>query len=157
MISSRIKAVLAWAFVVAVGAAATGFKACREDEADEEEEREQELDHVWRAQIAIVGNGRVKTFIAAFDCVSEGGTQTGECGPKRVTFKERRPATMEATAAKGWKLDHWESQIREPDGSVRARAGLIPDGRVYLNGFGYADTGELETVRAVFVPMPDGG
>ena len=26
----------------------------------------------------------------------------------------------------------------------------MPDGRVYLNGFGYEDTGELETVTAVF-------
>ena len=29
----------------------------------------------------------------------------------------------------------------------------MPDGRVYLDGFGYSDTGELETVTAVFVPV----
>jgi hypothetical protein len=27
----------------------------------------------------------------------------------------------------------------------------MPDGRFYLNGFGYEDTGELDTVTAVFV------
>ena len=37
-------------------------------------------------------------------------------------------------------------------GSKRPRAGPMPDGDVYLDGFGYADTGELETVTAVFTP-----
>ena len=156
--NNRIGSAIVCAVVAAaVGPLVTGCKACHDDEAEEEEEREQQRDHFWRAQIAIAGAGRVKTFIVAFDCASDGGTQTGECGPKLVTFKERKPATMEATPATGWKLDHWESQIREPDGSVRPRAGLMPDGRVYLDGFGYADTGELETVRAVFVPLLDGG
>jgi hypothetical protein len=66
------------------------------------------------------------------------------------------PTTMQATAAPGWRFDHWESKIVEPDGAVTTRRGRMPDGPVYLNGFGYEDTGELETVRAVFVRVPDG-
>jgi hypothetical protein len=143
--------------VVALPTVMPGCKACREDEAEEEEEREQQRDHFWRAQIAIVGKGTVRTFVEAFDCRSDGAVQTGDCGPKLVRFKELKPPTMEAIPAPGWKLDHWESSIREPDGSVAPRKGRMPDGRVYLNGFGYADTGELETVKPIFVPSLDGG
>ena len=97
----------------------------------------------------------MKTFIAAFDCTSDGATQRGECGPKLVTFKEMQPATMEATAAPGWRFDHWESLIHQPDGAMIPRQGPMPDGRVYLNGFGYADTGQLEVVKAVFARAPE--
>jgi hypothetical protein len=93
----------------------------------------------------------VKTFVDAFDCTSDGTTQRGVCGPKLVRFKELAPPTMEARPAPGWRFDHWDALIREPDGSTHGRAGPMPDGRVYLNGFGYSDTGQLETVTAVFV------
>ncbi len=142
--------------MLSLPASCKSCKSCEENESEEEEERERERDHYWRAQIRIVGKGSVKTFIDAFDCTSDGATQTGECGPKLVTFKELRPATMEATPAPGWRLDHWESILRAPDGATAPRSGPMPDGRVYLNGFGYADTGELETVTAVFVATPDG-
>lgn len=142
--------------MVLLPAACKSCKSCDENESEEEEERERERDHYWRAQIRIVGKGTVKTFIDAFDCTSDGATQSGECGPKLVKFKELRPATMEATPAPGWRLERWESLIRGPDGATSPRSGPMPDGRVYLNGFGYADTGELETVTAVFVATPDG-
>jgi hypothetical protein len=57
---------------------------------------------------------------------------------------------LAATPAAGRRLDHWESRTREPDGAVVARQGPTPDGARYVNGFGYTDTGELETVTAVF-------
>lgn len=142
--------------VVGAAGAATGCKACREEELEEEEERDQQRDNFWRAQISIQGKGSAKTPVLAFDCASDGTTQTGDCGPKLVKFKELAPPTIEAKPAPGWRLDHWESEIREPDGSVGPRKGRMPDGRLYLNGFGYSDTGELETVRPVFVPI-DGG
>jgi hypothetical protein len=134
--------------------AVTGCRGCASCDSEEEEEEERNLvrDHFWRAQIAIVGKGAVKTYVHAFDCSSDGGGAAGACGPLLVRFKELAPPTMEATPAAGWVFDHWESQIREPDGASRPRAGKMPDGRVYLNGFGYADTGQLETVTAVFVP-----
>jgi hypothetical protein len=146
--------------VVGTGAAlcaVPAFRAWREEEAEEKEEREMQRDHFWRVQIVVEGQGTVKTFIPAFDCTSDGTTQIGECGPKLVRFKELAPPTMEARPSSGWKLDRWESQIRAPDGSVHPRKGPMPDGRVYLNGFGYEDTGELETVRAVFVRLAVGG
>ena len=133
-------------------------ESCVEDEKEEEEEKNAMRDHFWRVQISLVGKGRVKTFGPAFDCVSDGATQTGECGPKLVRFKEMHPPTMEATGAAGWTFEHWESQIREPDGGMATRTGPMPDGKVYLNGFGYTDTGELELVKAVFVMLaPEGG
>ena len=134
--------------------------SCRgcEDE-EEKEERAREREHYWRVGIRIVGSGRVATFVDAFDCRSDGTVQSGECGPKLVTFKELRPASLQATPADGWTLDRWTSEIREPDGAMTTRKGPMPDGRVYLNGFGYADTGELETVTAIFVRAAprDGG
>ena len=63
---------------------------------------------------------------------------------------------MRATGAPGWKLDHWESRTRQRDGGMTSRVGPMPDGRVYLNGFGYSDTGGLETVTAVFTEARDG-
>lgn len=127
-----------------------------EDEREEEEERNAAREHFWRAQIAIVGEGRVKTFIPAYDCTSDGHAQTGDCGPKLVRFKELKPPTMQATPAAGWRFDHWESRIRVPDGGLTTRTGPMPDGPIYVNGFGYSDTGELETVTAVFARAVEG-
>ena len=142
-------------FVLALAAlpgASSGCKSCHLDsEEEEQEELNQARDHFWRVQIRIVGQGTVKTRITAFDCASDGVRTTGGCGPKLVTFKEIEPPLMEAVPAAGWKLDHWESLIRGADGSTAPRQGRMPDGRVYLNGFGYEDTGALETVTAVFV------
>ncbi len=132
-------------------AAAAGCKSCREDEAEEQEELDLARDHFWRAQITIVGHGSVKTYVDAFDCTSDGEVQRGTCGPKLVVFKELAPPTMQAIAAPGWRFDHWDALIREPDGATHGRTGPMPDGRVYLDGFGYRDTGQLETVTAVFV------
>jgi hypothetical protein len=142
--------------VVALAAASAiacrgGCRGCENDEAEEQEELDLQRDHFWRAQISIVGRGRVRTFVDAFDCTSDGATQHGDCGPKLVRFKELAPPTMEAHPAPGWRFDHWDSLIRDPDGATHRRSGPMPDGIVYLNGFGYADTGQLETVTCVFV------
>lgn len=149
---------LALALVALLGAlGSTGCKSCREDESEEQEERDLARDHFWRAQITIFGQGTVKTHVDAFDCTSDGTAQRGACGPKLVTFKELAPPMMEAIAAPGWRFDHWEALIHEPDGAVHGRTGPMPDGRMYLDGFGYRDTGQLETVTAVFVRVADAG
>jgi hypothetical protein len=128
--------------------------AAKTDEDDDEDEAS-DRDNYWRAQIAIAGHGAVRTIVDAFDCMQNGsGSPTGECGPKLVRFNELRPPLMRAIAASGWRFDHWESTIREPDGTSHARTGPMPDGDVYINGFGYRDTGELETVTAIFVAQP---
>jgi|GEM_PF-2682385 len=129
-----------------------GCAGCSEDDAEEQEERDMQRDHFWRARIAVVGRGTVKTAVAAFDCTSDGATQRGDCGPKLVRFKEGAPPLLKALPAPGWRFERWGSRIREPDGGTHPRRGPMPDGLVYLNGFGYSDTGELETVTAVFVP-----
>lgn len=133
----------------------TGCKSCREDESEEEEERDLARDHFWRAQITIVGRGTVKTHVDAFDCTSDGTVQRGTCGPKLLKFKELAPPMMEALPAPGWRFDHWEALIHEPDGAAHGRRGPMPDGRLYLDGFGYRDTGQLETVTAIFVRDTD--
>ncbi len=150
------RSLLAGCFLVAA-ANCKKCESCVEDEREEEEEKNIARDHFWRAQVTVVGQGRVKTFVPAFDCTSDGTTQSGECGPKLLRFKEMKPPTMEATGAAGWTFDHWESQIRQPDGGMRTRTGPMPDGRIYLNGFGYTDTGEIEFVKAVFTVAEDGG
>jgi hypothetical protein len=133
------------------------------EEDEDQEEADNDRDNYWRPQISIVGAGRVHTANGAFDCRSDGVKQSGACGPKLVRFKELEPPLLQATGEPGWTLDHWESMIRAPNGAVRARTGPMPDGRFYLNGFGYSDTGDLETVTAVFVrdstnvPHPRGG
>jgi len=136
--------------------AVPGCKSCERDhDLEEREEREQQRDHFWRAQIVIAGHGQVKTVVEAFDCTSDGSGQRGECGPKLVRFKELAPPLMEARPAPGWRFARWDAVIRTPDGGSRARVGPMPDGRMYLDGFGYSDTGELETVTAVFAPEAD--
>ena len=129
--------------------ALAGCRAC-EGEREEEEERDQARDHYWRAQIRVVGEGAVRTHAPAFDCTPSGG----ECGPKLVTYKELAPPAMMATASPGYRFDHWESSIVALDGAIRAKR-PIPDGPIYIDGFGYQDTGELETVTAVFVREAD--
>jgi hypothetical protein len=151
----RSSATVAAALLLAM--ACTGCRSCREDESEEQEERDLSRDHYWRAQITIVGQGTVKTSVDAFDCASDGRVQHGTCGPKLVVFKELAPPTMQAIAAPGWRFDHWDALIREPDGAAHGRPGPMPDGRVYLDGFGYRDTGQLETVTAVFVSDADAG
>ena len=127
----------------------------REEAFEAAEEHDAQRDNFWRARVVIVGRGRVKTFVAAFDCASEGAGEHGDCGPKLVRFKELAPPTMEAQPATGWRFDHWDAQIRDADGKVHGRAGKMPDGRVYIDGFGFEDTGQLETVTAVFVEAID--
>ena len=121
----------------------------------EEEEDENRLNY-WRTEIAIVGRGSVTSVVAGFACASEGAHQIGDCGPRLVTFHERRPPLLHATGAPGWRLDHWESRTRQLDGRITGRTGPMPDGRFYLNGFGYSDTGALESVTAVFVRGVEG-
>ncbi len=136
--------------------AVSGCKSCeREDESEEEEERDLQRDHYWRAQIAIVGRGSVKTRADLFDCTSDGAGARGACGPRLAVFKEGAPPLLEALGAPGWRFDHWGSLIRGSDGGAHGRPGPMPDGRRYLNGMGYSDTGQLETVTAYFVPDRD--
>ena len=148
----------AWLLLASIAVATPSCRGCkgceRDDELEEQEERDMQRDNFWRAQIAITGRGRVKTYIDAFDCSSDGTAQRGECGPKLVRFKELAPPTMQALPAPGWRFDHWDASIRDPDGGVHGRAGRMPDGPVYIDGFGYEDTGQLETVTAVFAPVP---
>ena len=140
---------------------APGCKHCRsaeeheehEDEEEQLEERENSLANFWRVRIAIVGAGRVATVIEGLDCASDGTNQRGDCGPRLFKFDERKPPLLRATGVHGWRFDHWESQTRARDGALSRRAGPMPDGRVYLNGFGYEDTGAVETVYALFEPV----
>jgi hypothetical protein len=156
---SKRKAWLVGGLTAAALALIVGWRQLRawheEDESEEQEERDLQRDNYWRVQIAISGQGRVKTFIDAFDCASEGAGQHGDCGPKLIRFKELAPPTMEARPAAGWRFDHWDALVREPDGGTHGRAGRMPDGKVYIDGFGYEDTGQLETVTAVFVRIAE--
>jgi hypothetical protein len=136
-----------------------GCKSCeksRDSDIDREggdpEDQDDSRDNFWRARIAIIGSGNVRTESGVFDCTSTGTDLRGSCGPRLLRFKERQPPLMRATAARGWRFVRWEAAMVEPNGSTRSRSGPMPDGPLYLNGFGYADTGETETVTAVFVP-----
>jgi hypothetical protein len=140
--------------------APAGCKSCHEseseadravDEGNDPEEQDDNRDNLWRVRIAIVGAGRVENGV--LDCSADGTKQSGACGPELFRFKERKPPLLRASAANGWRFDHWDSLTREPNGSTKRRAGPMPDGPLYLNGFGYADTNELETVTAVFVKV----
>ena len=105
----------------------------------------------WRVEVRIIGHGSVSGAVARVDCTSDGAQQRGTCGPTLLRFDELHPPLLRATAGPGWRFSHWEPTIREPDGSMRARHGRLPDGPLYLDGFGYSDTGELEILTAVFV------
>ncbi len=133
---------LGFAIALAVVAVAVQQHAWRHVEGDDDDDDDDDgapRPEYWRAQIAIRGQGRVATPMPTFDCTPAGG----QCGPKLVVFDERKPPLLHATGAPGWRFDHWESSLRK---------GAMPDGAFYLNGFGYSDTGETETVTAVFVP-----
>ena len=114
----------------------------RDDDRDEHEDEEDQRDMFWRARITIVGQGSIATANGVFSCTRDGAAQTGKCGPTLVRFKELDPPLLQARDAPGWRFDHWESTIKDR---------RMPDGRMYMNGFGYADTGQLEGVTAVFV------
>ena len=108
----------------------------------------------WRVEVRINGHGTVSGAIARLDCADDRAQQHGTCGPTLLRFDELHPPLLRATAAPGWRFDHWEPTVRERDGSMRGRRGRIPDGPLYLDGFGYSDTGELEILTAVFVAAP---
>jgi hypothetical protein len=127
-----------------------------DDQSEEQEERNARRPNYWRVQVAIEGQGSVVAVGGALDCRSDGAHQSGECGPKLLTFDELQPPLLRGTGARGWKLARWESQLRQANGQRTARQGPMPDGRWYLNGLGYSDTGALETVTAVFVPAGSG-
>ncbi len=114
----------------------------RDDDGDEREDEDDRRDLFWRAQITIVGQGSVATANGTFACTRDATAQTGTCGPKLVRFQELDPPLLQARDAPGWRFDHWTSTLRD----------RMPDGRMYMNAFGYADTGQTETVTAVFVP-----
>ena len=105
----------------------------------------------WRVEVRIIGHGTVSGTLAGIDCTSDGLRAYGTCGPTLLRFDELHPPLRRATGAPGWRFDRWEPAIRERDGSTRARTGRLPDGPVYLDGFGYSDTGELEVLTARFV------
>jgi hypothetical protein len=67
-----------------------------------------------------------------------------------VTFPELKPPLLVATPASGWTFARWQPLVRGADGTVHPRKLPPPDGPRYVNGFGYEDTGELETVTAIF-------
>ena len=125
------------------------------DEGGDPEEQDDSRDNFWRARITIVGSGSVRTETGIVDCTSDGTSVRGACGPQLLRFKERQPPLLHASASRGWRFERWEAVMLEPNGSTRPRAGQMPDGPLYLDGFGYADTGELETVTAVFVPSAE--
>ncbi len=152
---STLRAMASLLLLACIAAVPASCRACADKEEDEEENVAR--DNFWRAQIRIVGKGSVSTSAKAFDCRSDGTTQTGKCGPTLLRFKELQPPLLTAIGAPGWRFDHWASMIRTADGKEAPRQGRMPDGRVYLNGFGYSDTGALDTVTPVFVPAPDGG
>jgi hypothetical protein len=133
-----------------------GCKSCREDDATEEaEEHEALLDEFWRVQVRVEGHGLVSGADGKIRCGSEEHAELRTCGPVLLVFKERTPPLLDGVPDAGWRLDHWESSIRERDGAVGPRKGPMPDGRYYLNGFGYHDSGQLETVTAVFRERTD--
>ena len=128
-----------------------------EDESSgEDEDEELARPNYWRVQIRIAGHGDVTSAVAHLTCRGDDQGQHGDCGPILLRFDELHPPLLRATAAPGWRFVRWESSIREPNGTTRARQGPMPDGPLYIDGFGYSDTGELETTTAVFEIAPVG-
>ena len=111
----------------------------------------------WRAQIRISGYGSVTSPVGQLACRADATGPHGTCGPVLFRFAELDPPLLHATGAPGWRFDHWSVSIREPDGTTRPRPGPVPKGRLYMDGFGYRDTGELELVTATFFTAGPGG
>ena len=122
----------------------------------EDEDEDLARPNYWRAQVQIDGHGSVTSTVGRLACNDDATGPHGTCGPVLFRFDELHPPLLRATGAPGWRLDHWSASIREPDGTTRPRQGAMPDGRLYIDGFGYRDTGELELVTAVFVIAPPG-
>lgn len=139
------------AVLAAIASTALGCHRSRDGDAeDDEDEDSQDLQrtHYWRVQIAITGRGSVRDPSSKIDCTArETSPPEGRCGPELFAFEELAPPLLRATGAVGWRFDRWLSTTR---------TGPMPDGRYYVNGLGYRDTGVLERVTAVFVPTPDG-
>ena len=142
--------------IAAVVAPLGACKTCHsDDESEEAEERDQQRDNWWRVQVAVTGRGTVTSKDGLIHCSFDEKAGPRACGPVLFRFKELKPPLLDGQPAEGWRLDHWESSVRERDGAVAPRKGPMPDGRYYINGFGYEDTGQLETVTAVFVERSD--
>jgi hypothetical protein len=150
-------------WIAILGAAAGSCDRChgasreRDPQVDEgasdPEEADDQRDNYWRVRVVIVGAGDASTADKRIACHgAPPAAQSGACGPVLLRFNERAPPLVRATPAPSWHFARWSSLLTEPDGSTHPRTGKMPDGVLYLNGFGYADTGELETVTAVFVP-----
>jgi hypothetical protein len=122
---------------VAAAAVAIAVVHGKEDDDDDEDAEDARLNY-WHPRIVVVGDGVVTSAIVPIACTSSGGL----CGPLAIAFDERQPPLLRAVAAPGWRLDRWQSSLR---------TGPMPDGRFYVNGLGYDDTGQIETVTAVFV------
>jgi hypothetical protein len=128
------------AVVAIAGFAAFAIKHHDDDDDDDDDEDAEDAQlNYWRPHVIVIGNGVVASVVAPITCTSSGGM----CGPTLIAFDERRPPLLRAIATPGWRFDHWESSLR---------TGPMPRGKLYINGFGYTDTGQTETVTAVFVP-----
>jgi hypothetical protein len=76
---------------------------------DQDDDEDDDRDNYWRAQIAIVGRGAVKTTVEAFDCMRDSrDPPRGECGPKLVLHRRVR-------------LSRYR-RARDRDGGVRRHA-----------------------------------
>lgn len=128
----------------------------RQDDESTGEDEALARPNFWRVEVRIQGLGSVTGVTAHVDCRDDGHGRQGSCGPVLLRFDELHPPLLRASGAPGWRFDHWTSVIREPDGTTRARTGRMPDGRLYVDGFGYEDTGELESLTAWFVTAPSG-
>ena len=151
-----------WAFVahavpllaLAVGGChrrSTGDAVDRGDDEGSDEDEDLARQNYWRAQVRIAGYGSVSSAVGKLSCSADAAGTHGTCGPVLFRFEELKPPLLRATGATGWRFDHWSVSIREPDGATRPRQGPVPKGRLYMDGFGYQDTGELEVVTATFV------
>jgi hypothetical protein len=131
--------------VVGIAAAAAAIGVARSsadgadgaDDEDDEDAEDAQLNY-WRPRVVVVGEGMVTSAIVPIACTPRGGL----CGPLAIAFDEREPPLLQAVPARGWRLERWQSSLR---------SGPVLDGRFYINGLGYEDTGEVETVTAVFV------
>jgi hypothetical protein len=128
------------AAVVAVTVVAVAVVVARRagDDDDDDEDAEDAQLNYWRPRVEVVGEGIVTSAVVPIACTPRGGL----CGPLAIAFDERQPPLLRAVPARGWRLAHWQSSLR---------TGPMPDSRFYVNGLGYEDTHQVETVTAVFV------